>query len=1065
MSSPTELYLPPALPYPIKLLKLAIQPNADVQRGARLLDYSFTYKSPSPDAVPELRFGTWDASIEGTLTKWNFKQGDTISDRRARETPAVLILEPCKHGVQLGGLCCLCGKDMTSFDYTGFSDASRASIQMTHLANGPLVSFEEAQRIEQETAQHLLRSRKLSLIVDLDQTIVHATVDPTVGEWIAEGEAWEARQAARDARAEDTDKKDASDANQALEDPEDEVNPNWEALKDVKKFRLGPEALGQPQRGPRARGKEKTIEQEGCMYYIKPRPGLQEFLQTMATKYEMHVYTMGTRAYAEEVCAAIDPGGKIFGNRILSRDESGSLTQKSLQRLFPCDQSMVVIIDDRADVWEWSPNLVKVVPYDFFVGIGDINSAFLPKLEPLVPVAPPPPPPVIADSTTVTEELEAEVELDGDEEDDDEDDLEDVMASSDGASSPGEDERLAEIEKNEILSRNTQALEAQVEERPLAKKQEELQETVNGESTSSEQPTTGTVPATNGSDASAEQQPKRERHVRKALLKNDDTELQRVKQILELVHERFYTAWEKRKPEDEPKTGKRKHGKRTEAQIEYDVRTIIPRIRMETLEGCHILFSSVIPLDTRPEATEIWKTAHAFGAKCYTELTPRITHVVAAKRGTQKVDAARRRGGIKVVWLAWFTDSVALWRRQDEGPYLLDPEPRPAAAGATGEGEDDDEARLASPPSDPHQISSDPEPDADDWDELGAGGSGGGAGSPGLALDEVDWDEINDEVEAAMNESDDDGEGEGEGGSMRGEFSEDEWTDESNSIISSTTSTPRRKRKRVRSLTPSEAGSLNGADPDVLRSPLAKRKKLAADRSGASRLKEAFTAEELARAAAAAAASNTTVDEDDDDSAGRGSRRSTPVNAEAEEAGDYGEDYEGSDDDMDEEDDFLARELEVSAGPCARARGASSSGTGRSVRRDAISQGAAERNRKSVLSLLPPSAPPLSALLLTSTGTWPLSVLLVPSACPPAALAGMSVLTPRGHSLCVAPLVMLRTLTQIRLFASRRRTGRAYDHARYVLSNESARTYFSRATVAASPFGVFVVSDARESVR
>lgn len=38
----------------------------------------------------------------------------------------------------------------------------------------------------------------------------------------------------------------------------------------------------------------------------------------------MHVYTMGTRAYAEEVCAAIDPDGKFFGGRILSRDESGS---------------------------------------------------------------------------------------------------------------------------------------------------------------------------------------------------------------------------------------------------------------------------------------------------------------------------------------------------------------------------------------------------------------------------------------------------------------------------------------------------------------------------------------------------------------------------------------------------------------------------------------------------------------------------------------------------------------------------------------------------------------------
>jgi TFIIF-interacting CTD phosphatase-like protein len=38
----------------------------------------------------------------------------------------------------------------------------------------------------------------------------------------------------------------------------------------------------------------------------------------------MHVYTMGTRAYAEEVCAAIDPGEVFFGGRILSRDESGS---------------------------------------------------------------------------------------------------------------------------------------------------------------------------------------------------------------------------------------------------------------------------------------------------------------------------------------------------------------------------------------------------------------------------------------------------------------------------------------------------------------------------------------------------------------------------------------------------------------------------------------------------------------------------------------------------------------------------------------------------------------------
>jgi len=55
------------------------------------------------------------------------------------------------------------------------------------------------------------------------------------------------------------------------------------------------------------------------------------------------------------------------------------MARKSIERLFPIDQSMVAVIDDRGDVWGWQHNLVKVIPYDFFVGIGDINSSFLPK--------------------------------------------------------------------------------------------------------------------------------------------------------------------------------------------------------------------------------------------------------------------------------------------------------------------------------------------------------------------------------------------------------------------------------------------------------------------------------------------------------------------------------------------------------------------------------------------------------------------------------------------------------------------------------------------------------------
>ena len=80
---------------------------------------------------------------------------------------------------------------------------------------------------------------------------------------------------------------------------------------------------------------------------------------------------MGTRSYAEAVAREIDPEGRYFEKRIVSRDDSGSITQKSIQRLFPCDQSMVVIIDDRSDMWNWSPNLIEVQPCKCIQGIGE----------------------------------------------------------------------------------------------------------------------------------------------------------------------------------------------------------------------------------------------------------------------------------------------------------------------------------------------------------------------------------------------------------------------------------------------------------------------------------------------------------------------------------------------------------------------------------------------------------------------------------------------------------------------------------------------------------------------
>lgn len=156
----------------------------------------------------------------------------------------------------------------------------------------------------------------------------------------------------------------------------------------------------------------------------------------------------------------------------------------------------------------------------------------------------------------------------------------------------------------------------------------------------------------------------------------------------------------------------------------------------------------------------------------------------------------------------------------------MEPDPLPPTTSTTNtttdgdEEEEEDEEGEGTRIGSPHQISSDPEPDADDWDDVRTGtpsvevegeGKGGGrvaGGSDGfgggngrreggggggdqevgtgdgvsgeaLTLEEVDWDAINDEVEAAMNESDDE---EGDG---RSEVTEDDGSsmDDANSII------------------------------------------------------------------------------------------------------------------------------------------------------------------------------------------------------------------------------------------------------------------------------------------
>lgn len=491
----------------------------------------------------------------------------------------------------------------------------RAPIRMVHDNSTLTVSQSEAKRVEEDAKRRLLASNRLSLVVDLDQTIIHATVDPTVGEW-----------------------------------QQDKDNPNHEAVKDVRAFQLIDDGPGM----------------RGCWYYIKLRPGLEEFLQSISQLYELHIYTMGTRAYAQSIANIVDPDRKIFGDRILSRDESGSLTAKNLQRLFPVDTKMVVIIDDRGDVWKWSDNLIKVSPYDFFVGIGDINSSFLPK-KPQANAANKP----LVKSKKEKEQPDSKKDESGPQ----------ANGSDPKKADPGKPE-VSALEQlvtmgggdNPVLlqeqtNEQEEAIAHQVEDRPLLQKQKELDAEDEASETKSQKET---GEASNGEEA--HDSTKNRHH----LLDDHDTELFQLRERLEGVHRTFFEEYDRKRTQSLGGRVSALRGERAptkdrdvDLMIVPDIKIIMPRIKRKILEGVVLVFSGVLPLGTDMQNADISLWAKSFGAILTNRINSRTTHLVAGRNRTAKVREATRYPNIKIVTTQWLVDSVTNWKRQDEEPYLV----------------------------------------------------------------------------------------------------------------------------------------------------------------------------------------------------------------------------------------------------------------------------------------------------------------------------------------------------------------------------------------------------------
>ncbi|KAK5115177.1 hypothetical protein LTR85_009935 [Meristemomyces frigidus] len=636
-----RIYTPPGLAYPITVTKLLCREGEDVKENGPLFNYRYLAKREVWDEdvrehiEKELdHWADFESEVEGNVTSLDVKVGQVINGR----VLVAEIEEPCKHEVQFGGMCANCGRDMNTVSYsTTVKNTERATINTVHGHTALLVSQAEASRADEEAKRRLLDSRKLSLVVDLDQTIIQATVDPTVGEW-----------------------------------QEDESNPNHDAVKDVRKFQLVDEGL--PGRG--------------TWYYIKLRPGLKEFLQTIAQYYELHIYTMATRAYAKEISNIVDPDHKLFADRILSRDENGSMNSKNLKRLFPVDTKMVVIIDDRGDVWSWSPNLVKVYAYDFFVGIGDINSAFLPKQQALEARPKQPAKKEKGDGDDQTNDSAAassgEVKSNG------ESSSAASKASTPASTPPATNGDVSAVDRmvsmagkqddgslDEKAEEQDKTIAAQLADRPLLQKQKILD--AADEEAKASPAAEAAVELLSGNGEKRDTPPPESSKYRHNLLQDDDTELEHLTQSLRNIHQAYFDSYDndnltpKSSRVAELRPGHSKKRSIDELERIPDAAIIMSSMKNRVLAGVHIVFSGVVPLgvDIHNHDLGIW--AKSFGANISENIGKRTTHIIAsAERRTAKVRQAAKRGGrIAIVNQNWLYACFSQWKRVDEDVFRI----------------------------------------------------------------------------------------------------------------------------------------------------------------------------------------------------------------------------------------------------------------------------------------------------------------------------------------------------------------------------------------------------------
>ena len=223
-----------------------------------------------------------------------------------------LILESCPHDTFYVNLCLKCGFKKTE-------EYENQTKSYGFLATDFSYSLKRAESLEKSVVNNYLNNEKLILFLDLDNTIIHTSPIKIV---------------------------------------EDEINKLHETYK---------EYFAKVPIKNEFKGKDIIL--------VKFRPFLKTFLKNIKNKYEIYIYTQGTKEYATGIIQYVNSnfeGDSLSTERMMHRilDENGFATNKSIKNVFPTQENMILILDDHIEVWKESKesgdNFICIYPYKFF---------------------------------------------------------------------------------------------------------------------------------------------------------------------------------------------------------------------------------------------------------------------------------------------------------------------------------------------------------------------------------------------------------------------------------------------------------------------------------------------------------------------------------------------------------------------------------------------------------------------------------------------------------------------------------------------------------------------------